>query len=106
MAGSENTVKLLQAVLVSGGAIGVVLAFIFQYVPFASVLMRRLSWRQRRWAVFVACLLVPLVAAAGLVLLGASPNVPDTWTGALVAGVAAITSSQVTHGVLATSNDD
>jgi Na+/melibiose symporter-like transporter len=73
-------------------AVGVLLSFLVEWFP---------SWpnvasRVKRIVMLLLCMIVPLVATAGLWLLGAvDPAQPDTWWLAVMAGAAAFSTSQL-----------
>lgn len=100
MPGTENTVAVLRALAVGGTAFGALLAFVLEYVPFVQEGLTALPFAWRRVVVFLFCFAVPLAAQAGRVYLGDTPNTPDAWLAALVAGGTVVVSSQIVHGII------
>lgn len=78
----------------AGAVVGLVMSLLAEYVPWYA----NLAPKWKRAAMFAVCLIVPLVASVILVSLGKMPNdIESTYWPALIAGVAAFTSSTLTH---------
>ena len=80
---------------------GVLLSYIVEWWP----RWNELESRVKRLITFGLCMVIPLIATLGLVMLGYQPNsLEETWWMAIVSGAVAFGSSTLAHTRLLTAS--